>query len=66
MFDQHEVILSDGTWTESFQPAEAVLNAMDAESRAELLGMFPDLGKDGFASARPVLNGAEARTLLVA
>jgi len=39
---------------------------MDAESRAELLGMFPDLGKDGFASARPVLNGAEARTLLVA
>jgi len=66
MCDAHQIIRAEGSWTESFQPAEAVLNAMDAESRAELLGMFPDLGKDGFASARPVLNGAEAKVLFAA
>ncbi|WP_323035893.1 Hint domain-containing protein [Pararhodobacter sp.] len=66
MCDAHQIIRAEGSWTESFQPAAAVLNALDAATRAELLGLFPDLGKDGFAPARPVLNGAEAKVLFAA
>ena len=66
MCDAHEIIRAEGSWTESFQPNETVLNALDAGTRAELLGLFPDLGKDGFSAARPVLNGIEARTLFAA
>ena len=66
MCDAHQIIRAEGSWTESFQPAEAVLNALDADTRTELLGLFPDLGKDGFTAARPVLSGVEARTLFAA
>ena len=66
MCDAHQIIRAEGSWTESFQPAEAVLNALDADTRTELLGLFPDLGKDGFTAARPVLSGIEARTLFAA
>ena len=70
MCDAHQIIRAEGSWTESFQPAAAVLNALDAATRAELLGLFPALateaGLKAFAAARPVLNGTEARSLLAA
>ena len=48
----------------------AVLNALDAATRAELLGLFPALGteagRQGFAAVRPVLSGAEAKVLFAA
>lgn len=70
MCDAHQIIRAEGTWTESFQPGEAVLNALDTQTRAELLGLFPELataeGLKKFISARPVLNGDEARTLFAA
>ena len=70
MCERHEIIRAEGSWTESFQPAEAVMNALDAATRDELLGLFPALateaGRDDFAAARPVLSGAEARTLFAA
>ena len=66
MCEAHEIIRAEGSWTESFQPAEAVVNALDAATRDELLGLFPALGALGFAAARPVLSGAEARMLFAA
>lgn len=66
LFDQHEVVLSDGLWTESFQPAERTLNAMDGAVRAEILALFPELrvDADGFQSARLSLKAHEAKVLL--
>ena len=66
LFAQHEVILSDGIWTESFQPAERSLNALDDAVREEILTLFPELrvDADGFASARLSLKAHEAKVLL--
>ncbi|MCW1932174.1 Hint domain-containing protein [Pararhodobacter zhoushanensis] len=70
MCEAHQIIRAEGSWTESFQPAEAVINALESETRAELLGLFPELatqaGRDSFTAARPVLTGAEAKTLFAA
>ncbi|AZL57529.1 hypothetical protein EI545_00915 [Tabrizicola piscis] len=66
LFDQHEIVQSDGIWTESFQPAERMLSAMETEVRAEVLALFPALAQvDGqITSARPSLKAHEARVLL--
>ena len=56
LFDQHEVILSDGTWSESFQPSLNSLAGVGNAQRNELLELFPDLatrtGIERYASAR--------------
>ena len=66
MFDRHEIVQSDGIWSESFQPAERSLSALDAAVRDEVLALFPDLAAsgDGFAGARLSLKAHEARVLL--
>jgi hypothetical protein len=65
MCDQHEVVLSNGAWTESFQPADRTLGALDAAQRDELARLFPDLdGLAGFGAARRSLKAHEARVLL--
>lgn len=68
MFDQHEVVLSDGTWTESFQPGDQTLAGIGDASRDEILELFPELatreGVDGYTSARRSLKKHEA-TLVV-
>ncbi len=68
MFDQHEVVLSDGTWTESFQPGDQTLAGISDASRDEILELFPELstreGVDGYTSARRSLKKHEA-TLVV-
>ena len=65
MFDQHEVILSDGAWTESFQPGDLTLGSMGDAQRAEILELFPELatarGKESYVSARRSLKKHEAR-----
>ena len=70
MCEAHQIIRAEGSWTESFQPAAGVINALDAETRAELLAIFPELateaGRAAYVAARPVLTGAEARSLFVA
>jgi hypothetical protein len=67
LFDAHEIIRSDGAWTESFQPADRTLSAMDADARAELAAIFPDVDMaTGFPTARRALKAHEARVLLAA
>ncbi|WP_299590091.1 tandem-95 repeat protein [uncultured Tateyamaria sp.] len=67
MFDQHEVILSDGAWTESFQPGDQTLASMGDAQRAEILELFPELetaeGIEGYTAARRSLKKHEAQLL---
>ncbi len=67
MFDRHEVVLSDGAWTESFQPGDQTLGAMGAEERNEIVTLFPDLateeGISDYTSARRALKAHEAKLL---
>jgi Ca2+-binding RTX toxin-like protein len=68
LFDTHEVVLSDGLWTESFQPGEQTMTAFDNETRDEILQLFPELAdqnREGYyPAARRVLKRYEARVLL--
>lgn len=67
MFDRHEVVLANGAWTESFQPADGSLKAIDADQRAELFAIFPTLENEvtlcGFDAARRSLRASEVELL---
>ena len=67
MFDRHEVVLSDGAWTESFQPGDQTLGAMGQAARDEIVALFPDLataeGVADYAAARRALKAHEAKLL---
>ncbi|WP_136635757.1 Ig-like domain-containing protein [Pseudooceanicola onchidii] len=68
MFDQHEVILSDGSWTESFQPGHQTLDGIGNAQRQEILELFPELateqGREDYHAARRTLKKHEAKLLL--
>lgn len=68
MFDQHEVVLSNGAWTESFQPGDYTLKGLGNAQRTELLELFPDLkapaGIEAYQAARKTLKKHEARLLV--
>lgn len=67
LFDQHEVIFAEGAPTESLFLGEATLSGFPAESKAEVLSLFPELnGRLPLPGevARPVLNLAEAKLLV--
>jgi len=68
MFDAHEVVLSNGAWTESFQPGDYTLGAMGDAARKEIFEVFPELqteeGVADYATARRSLKPYEARLLL--
>jgi hypothetical protein len=58
MCHEHEIVMGDGVWSESFQPGDMTIGAVDAVQRAELLRLFPQLlteedGVADFAAARP-------------
>ncbi|MFZ5961526.1 Ig-like domain-containing protein [Thalassococcus sp. BH17M4-6] len=67
MFDQHEVVLSNGAWTESFQPGDYSLNGIGNAQRNEILELFPELehaeGIRSYQAARRSLKKHEARLL---
>jgi hypothetical protein len=67
MFDQHEVVLSDGAWTESFHPGDYTLKGIGREQREEILTLFPELkgkeGLDNYHAARRSLKKHEAQIL---
>ena len=67
MFDQHEVVFSNGAATESFHAAHMGLSAMTARAREEMFNAFPDLRSDVSRygdTARRCLKGYEAKVLL--
>lgn len=68
MCDQHEVVLSNGSWTESFQPGHQVLDGMGHAQRNEIFDIFPELremsGVDAYEAARKSLKRHETRLLV--
>lgn len=67
MFAQHQVILSNGTWSESFQPGDYSLRGVGTKQRQELVDLFPELGTkegvDGYNAARTILRRHEAKLI---
>lgn len=68
MFERHEVVLSNGAWTESFQPGDYSLKGLGNEQRNEIFELFPDLatkeGLEGYQSARKSLKKHETKLIL--
>ena len=68
MFDRHEVVLSNGAWTESFQPGDYTLKGMGNAQRNEIFELYPDLktaaGLQDYQAARRTLKRHEAMLLV--
>lgn len=66
MFDQHEVMLADGLYSESYHPGDWATASLAPDARAELFGIFPDLARNAafYGPTRyPALTTREARLL---
>lgn len=67
MCQNHEIVLSDGAWTETFQPGDHSLRGVDADQREELFLLFPELAtKEGiknYRAARKSLRKHETKLL---
>lgn len=68
MFDQHEIVLANEAWTESFQPGDNSVSGLDAQYLDELKLIFPEIpGSSRFANygaARLTLKSHETSVLL--
>lgn len=68
MCDRHEVVLSNGAWTETFQPGDQTLKGMGNAQRSEIFEIFPELktpvGVDSYGAARKTLKRHEALLLV--
>jgi Hint domain len=67
LFDRHEVLLSNGCWSESFQPDDYSLKGLGNAQRSEIHELFPELKApkpaNRFSAARRILSRAEAMLL---
>ena len=62
LFDRHELVLSNGTWTESLLPRDRAIAGLAPAAQREIRALFPDL--PGLSPARRILTGREGRALL--
>lgn len=61
--DRHQVILANGTWTESFHPDDSVFQAMSNRHKLELRELFPDIETVGASTRfRPVRRIVDERS----
>ena len=67
LFDQHEVILANGVWTESFQPGDYSMKGLGDDQRNEIFYLFPELKSAGaldtYGAARRSLKKHEVKVL---
>ncbi len=67
--ENHEIVLSDGAWTETFQPGDYSMGALGEAQRKEILTLFPELRSlrsgQAFDAARRTLKRYEAELLAV-
>jgi hypothetical protein len=67
LFAHHQVICSDGLWSESFFPGAYALRGIDQVQRQEVLSLFPQLAGGASAygpSARLGIGTSESRLLV--
>ncbi|AGT11358.1 Hint domain-containing protein [Paracoccus aminophilus] len=67
LFDQHEVVLANGTETESLYTGPMALSTVSPEARAEIFALFPELKDRDYSpsTARVLISGRQARKLVV-
>lgn len=65
LFDRHEIIRSNGTWTESLFPGKQSMLGLDAAARAEVLELFTKLAQQetDLPPAAPFLSVKETTAL---
>ena len=67
MFEKHEAVLANGTWTESFHPNDYSLKAVGNSQRNEIFELFPELATDkglkDYEAVRRVMNRDETNRL---
>lgn len=65
LFDDHQVVLSNGAWSESLYTGPQAMHSLDREAKAEILALFPHMAGPEFrpAPARPFLKGGDGRRL---
>lgn len=67
MFDDHQIVLADGCWAESFQPGDHSMAGIKSEQRQEIIDLFPELegaqGLRNYTAARRLLRAHEAHLL---
>lgn len=67
LFERHEIVMANGTWSESFQPNPAALMGLRRAAKDDVLALFPELaavkGVKNYDSARRLLQAYEAHML---
>lgn len=67
LFDQHELIWSNGILTESYHPGPETMDGFDMDAQTEILRLFPEInpltGAGYGPTARPALSGYETQVL---
>ncbi|WP_270731891.1 Hint domain-containing protein [Shimia sp. Alg240-R146] len=67
MCEQHEVVLADGAWSESFQPGDYSMKGIEKSQREEIYSLFPELrneeGLAAYPAARLSLKRHEAQLI---
>lgn len=65
LFDGHEIVLSNGWWSESFHPSKDAIAGLHEAQRQEILTIFPELAdmaaSRGFAPARQCWTAPQAQ-----
>jgi hypothetical protein len=66
LFERHQIVLSEGMWTESLHTGKEAMDSMTAQSQQEILRIFPELALADLPHsplARPTLSTREGRVL---
>lgn len=63
LFDRHQIVYAEGAPSESLHPGHCALDALERESRAEVIALFPELAEDVASygpAAATVVKGYQA------
>lgn len=67
LFDQHQIVFSEGAATESLYPGPQALRALGPEARGEILALFPGIAaiECDQKSIRPLGQGGASKAMVV-
>jgi len=64
LFDQHQVILGNGVWSESYYPGTETLASFDLATQSEVQALFPEIGNNNYGpAAHQCLKAHESRVI---